>query len=153
MTVAKCDDGMCGVMKPPVSAWAPHCWQFLHVITMNYPKKPDEKLQQATVAFFRSLEYMLPCSECAMHYHAYLKKHPIELVEKNWEDLGKWVWKLHNKVNKRQGRPCISWPQACQKFVFKNDYAPKKKRSHVFLFIILIALIVALLFFLNRSVK
>ena len=53
-------------------------WFALHSVTFNYPIKPDIEQKERIRNFFNSLEYILPCQICRVHYSHHIRKHPIE---------------------------------------------------------------------------
>ena len=53
-------------MNPGI--WGPHCWIFLHSITLSYPNYPTFQDKQKTKDFFNNLGDILPCMECRRNY-------------------------------------------------------------------------------------
>jgi len=43
--------------------WGPHAWIFLHSVTMNYPKEPNNQDKTLYRNFFSSLKRVLPCEK------------------------------------------------------------------------------------------
>jgi hypothetical protein len=99
----------------PPSCWGPALWHSLHAISFGYPEfvgeSPDElKLKQDT---FRSFEYLgsvLPCSECREHYKGNFYNYDLSSSLNSRKDFTKWVYDLHNRVNKGTGVPESKWP-------------------------------------------
>jgi hypothetical protein len=87
------------------SVWGPPLWHSLHTISFNYPVEPTEKHKKDYMAFFKSLKNVLPCKYCRENY----KKNIKELgfgkgVFKDRDSLSRWVFELHEKVNKNLGK-------------------------------------------------
>jgi hypothetical protein len=71
----------------------------------------ESEIGQAYFTFFDSLQYVLPCPSCRLHYSEYLLEHPIDdyLSLASAADANKWldVWLLglHNTVNRHHNVP------------------------------------------------
>ena len=48
---------------------------------------------------------MLPCAICREHYKQHLAKNPLTPFLDSRKDLLKWTIDIHNKVNKKLGKP------------------------------------------------
>tara|TARA_B110000967_G_C18834915_1_gene536125 strand:- start:94 stop:816 length:723 start_codon:yes stop_codon:yes gene_type:complete len=81
--------------------WGPDGWNLLHSIAYNYPKNPTIKLQSTVKKFFKTLPYVLPCVYCRNSLSKYFKELPIDDKLKNNTDLFKWLYTIHNKVNRK----------------------------------------------------
>ena len=89
--------------------WGPPAWIFLHCVTFGYPVNPDEfdkqnnQIEGTTrmryIQFFRDIQYIFPCKYCRESYGEFLEQEPIDA--ENRASLTKWLWKIHNKVNKK----------------------------------------------------
>lgn len=89
------------------SCWGSSGWLFLHSIAYVYnPQIDKEKYYD----FFSNLGYILPCEECRIHYSQNLNKQELLAALSSNENLFRWVYDLHNKVNKQIGIPESSWP-------------------------------------------
>ena len=76
--------------------WGPSGWRLFHSIVAN-PNVDRQKLEQ----FLEVLPYVLPCKWCR---HG-LSTHMEEIPYSEAPDLEKWMWQIHNKVNKRLKKP------------------------------------------------
>lgn len=87
--------------------WGPPGWVFLHCVVMGYPSKIDKKdknhikRMKETKKFFESMAYILPCRYCRESYQQYIKELPIKKHLKTRKKLAKWLYDIHNKVNKK----------------------------------------------------
>ena len=87
------------------SVWGPPLWHSLHTISFNYPVEPTKKDVENYYNYFKNLKYVLPCKYCRINLKENLKKIPLrKSVFKNRETLSKWVYKLHENVNKMLGK-------------------------------------------------
>lgn len=97
--------------------WGPGFWIALHSITFDYPTHPSEQDKVNYKNFFHDLKYVLPCASCRAHYKEGLETNfPIEPALKNRETLSKWLVDFHNNVNKRLGKPIVSYESVKEKY-------------------------------------
>lgn len=89
--------------------WGPKAWFFLHSVALNYPKNPTDQDKQNYKQFFESIQYILPCPQCAKHYGENLQTNPIQLQSNI--DLNKWLVEMHNIVNRHYYKPTITYEQ------------------------------------------
>ncbi len=83
------------------SVWGPPMWHVLHTISFNYPVKPTKEDKENYYRYFKNLRKVLPCRYCRDNLKKNLKKCPLnKSVFKNRETLSKWVYNLHELVNK-----------------------------------------------------
>lgn len=84
--------------------WGPPAWRLLH--TIGGCVRSVEDLDQAR-ALFMSLAWLLPCSRCRDAYSDHLRIWPFPLAAKA---VQRWVFDLHNHVNRRLGVPASAQP-------------------------------------------
>jgi len=92
-------------MRPAV--WGPILWNTMHIISLGYPEEPDEATRQAAGSFYRSLSLLIPCPICRTHYSKLIQAIPPATESK--DALVKWVFTIHNQVNKELGKAEISY--------------------------------------------
>ena len=92
-------------MRP--SVWGPILWNTMHIISLGYPETPDDTTQQAAASFYRSLSSLIPCPICRDHYTKLIQMSPPATESK--DALIKWVFTIHNEVNKQLGKVEISY--------------------------------------------
>ena len=92
--------------------WGPAGWLFLHSIAQNYPWNPDDQKddpkeqdkKKKYLQFFELVGDVLPCLYCRNSYREFIKQPDTilnESVMENRKSLSLWLYKLHNKVNKK----------------------------------------------------
>lgn len=87
-----------------VKAWGPPGWLFLHTIAQNYPQEPTRKQKKEYQQFFRLIGSVLPCRYCRDSYKQFIKEPSTRLnatVMKSRQTITKWLYDIHNKVNKK----------------------------------------------------
>ena len=82
--------------------WGPAMWLFLHTMSFNYPVNPSDEQKKYYYKFLKNLQNVLPCKYCRDNYKENLKIHKLNYnVMKNRDSLSRWVYELHELVNKR----------------------------------------------------
>ena len=82
--------------------WGSCMWFLLHIISFNYPCKPLKKHKMYYYSFFKILPKILPCGICRDHLEETYKKKPLSInIFKNRKTLSKYVYQLHDEVNKQ----------------------------------------------------
>lgn len=130
--------------------WGKCAWNFLHLITLDYPNNPTEKDKQNYTIFFNSLQYVLPCEKCRHNMKNHLKKYPLtDNILSSREGLIKWCIDLHNIVNHYTGKPMLTYQQAIEKI---NELLyPQKPQylttSHYFIIVVSILILGFLVYY------
>ena len=86
--------------------WGPSMWVTLHTVSFDYPNKPTQEDKIKYRQFYESLAFILPCIYCRKSYTEFLKAGNTKLTDEifdNTESLTKWVYYLHEAVNKKLG--------------------------------------------------
>jgi len=87
------------------SVWGPTMWHFLHTMSFNYPVNPTVEDKKHYSDFICQLKYVLPCKYCRINLTNNLKANPIrECHLKSRETFSKYIYRLHEIVNKRLGK-------------------------------------------------
>lgn len=89
------------------SCWGSSMWFSLHSIAYAYNPQIDK---ENYYSFFSNLGNILPCEECRFHYYQNLNKKELITALESAENMFKWVYDLHNKVNLQTGVPPNKWP-------------------------------------------
>lgn len=92
-----------------VSMWGPPGWKFLHSVAHGFPESPSEydELHGNPVgsteanyrSFFTLVGSTLPCGLCRESYVRFVDENPVRTTSR--EDLTRWLWEIHNKVNEK----------------------------------------------------
>ena len=90
--------------------WGREGWKFIHSVALSYPYKPTEKDKENYLAFFKSLENVLPCSICAENFRKKMEKTPPKLESKI--ALFNWTVDIHNEVNRQNGKKELTHNEA-----------------------------------------
>ena len=77
--------------------WGPSGWRLLHLVTFAYEPENKENVGK----MFEMLPFVLPCKYCRASLTEYMVKDPLEPVLNSKGDLTRWLWRIHNHVNKK----------------------------------------------------
>jgi len=89
---------------PALDVWGPNVWKSIHYIALGYPKTPTYEDKMNYKNFFLSVGPVLPCMKCSMNFKKHLDELPIDGYLENTDRLFAWTVKLHNLVNKENGK-------------------------------------------------
>lgn len=90
--------------------WGPNLWKFMHYLTLSYPENPTEEEKDRLHDFFEIIKTLLPCEKCRYNFKNHLEKFPLtdEILSTNLSVV-KWLFNLHNEVNKSLDKPELSY--------------------------------------------
>jgi hypothetical protein len=85
--------------------WGPSLWMTLHTISLNYPCHPTAEQKTQYKQYFDSLGHVLPCGKCRDNLVSNLSctKYGEDVFESR-DTLSRWVYDLHDSVNKMLGK-------------------------------------------------
>lgn len=87
------------------TVWGPSMWHYMHTMSFNYPIKPTIADKTHYKNFILNLQNVLPCRHCRENLTRNFKAHPIRMCDmKNRETFSRYVYKLHEVVNKMLGK-------------------------------------------------
>lgn len=99
------------------SLWGPHCWKFLHFLTLSYPDNPSNEDKIKIKNFVLSLKDVLPCETCRHHFHKNLDRFPVtETVLSSRYNLVNWLLNVHNEVNSRNNKKQYSYDDLLKEY-------------------------------------
>ena len=118
--------------------WGPSGWEFLHTLTFIYPEKPSYNDKVKMQHFMNTINYILPCKYCRISFTKYSQSLPINDYLESREQIVAWLYKIHNKVNKKlrkQGfckydNPELSTVKDKYKTILEHIYSLCKKNNN-----------------------
>ena len=126
-------------MNVPPSKWGPHFWMTLHVACLGCQ---DYK---ALSKFVEGYVAIIPCLACRLHFEQVLIENPVPEAG----DFFMWSVDVHNIVNKRLGKPEVSYEDALANIVAPVQ-VPAPKFDYKFALILLLVTVIIFLIF-NRK--
>ena len=88
--------------------WGPHYWFFIHTIAMSYPKSPNAVTKKKYYDFVQNIPLFIPVESMAGEFSKLLDQYPVQPYLDNKESFIRWMWFIHNKINKKLEKPQIS---------------------------------------------
>ena len=88
--------------------WGPHYWFFLHTIAMSYPVHPNAVTKKKYYDFVQNIPLFIPVESMAGEFSKLLDQYPVQPYLDNKESFIRWMWFIHNKINKKLEKPEIS---------------------------------------------
>ena len=103
--------------------WGPCFWFILHNSSVRYPEKATNIWKERMKGFILGIPVMLPCEKCAIHATAYIEKNKEKLdqIVSNRENLFNFFVDFHNHVNRRHGKPEMSYKNAYNLYTRKTN--------------------------------
>jgi len=87
--------------------WGPHFWEVLHCVSFGYPLNPTEENKRDYKNFYIAVKNVLPCKYCRESYSIFILEEERTKFKdsdfSNRDNLTKWVYKLHERVNEKIG--------------------------------------------------
>jgi len=102
--------------------WGPHYWFFLHTIAMSYPVHPNAVTKKKYYDFVQNIPLFIPVESMAGEFSKLLDKYPVQPYLDNKESFIRWMWFIHNKINKKLEKPQISLNEFYVKYY--EEYKP-----------------------------
>jgi hypothetical protein len=106
--------------------WGPHYWFFLHTITMSYPIHPNAVTKKKYYDFVQNIPLFIPVESMAGEFSKLLDKYPVQPYLDNKESFIRWMWFIHNKINKKLEKPEISLNDFYVKYY--EEYKPMNEK-------------------------
>ena len=106
--------------------WGPHYWFFLHTIAMSYPVHPNAVTKKKYYDFVQNIPLFIPVESMAGEFSKLLDQYPVQPYLDNKESFIRWMWFIHNKINKKLEKPQISLNDFYVKYY--EEYKPMNEK-------------------------
>lgn len=130
------------VPLPDPRYWGSQFWFVMHTTAYFYSDTPTPTEMAHAKDFYTSLKSLLPCPGCAHHYSQMLSEHPIENAISSRMTLMQWVNMIHNEVNRRLGKPIVTFDEYLMRMKHM-EAPPLLKTEHMLLGVILALIVLA----------
>lgn len=129
------------------SLWGKSFWDTIYYVLISYSDNPSTDDKTHIKNFLESLQYVLPCENCRVHYSENIKKTPLtDNVLMNRYNLISWMVNINNDVNRRSGKVEITTEQIINKYMNEHH---SQWRFHITT-ILLICLIIILIYYIKQ---
>jgi hypothetical protein len=106
--------------------WGPHYWFFLHTIARSYPIHPNAVTKKKYYDFVQNIPLFIPVESMAGEFSKLLDQYPVQPYLDNKESFIRWMWFIHNKINKKLEKPQISLNDFYVKYY--EEYKPMNEK-------------------------
>jgi hypothetical protein len=131
--------------------WGPHLWKFMHYLTLSYPDNPDIAEQNKFRNFFMMIGQYLPCEKCRVNYKTNIQTLPLtDVVLSSRNNLIKWLFDLHNIVNKETGKTQITYDKFNDIYI-NNKQDDNDNIQYKYGMLIILAVILIILFIIYKK--
>jgi hypothetical protein len=113
-------------MKLDPAIWGPHYWFFLHTLAFCYPIKPSDPIKKRYYELLQNFDLYIPHPQVASYYRYLLHIYPLKPYLDKKEDLVKWVWHLHNKVNDKMEKKRVTLEEFYESYHKKYATPPEE---------------------------
>jgi hypothetical protein len=137
--------------------WGPHYWFVLHTITLTYPIKPNETVKKKYYDFIQNLPLFIPIENIGNYFSELLDKYPITPYLDSRESFIKWMYFIHNEVNKNLGYEELTLAESLEKYhkhyesIQKQEKSSKVKLERYVYFAIILFLLMICINFYRKS--
>ena len=101
--------------------WGPHYWFVLHTIALTYPVNPNETIKKKYYDFIQNLPLFIPIENMGNFLSKLLDTYPVTPYLDSREEFIKWMYFIHNRVNKELDYKQISLSESLEQYY--NNYA------------------------------
>lgn len=93
--------------------WGPSGWQLLHLVAQEYPNNANGITKRRYELFFNAMKDILPCRFCRESTSNFMAQpeYALHPALRSKETLTKWLYDLHNRVNKKLRDQCAEDPR------------------------------------------
>ena len=109
------------------NVWGPHYWFVLQTIAMSYPEYPNDICKKKYYNFIQNLPIFIPNKKMGNAFSKLLNDFPISPYLSSRLSFMKWVHFMHNKINKKLGKPEINFYQGLEQYY--KHYIPLKTKK------------------------
>ena len=93
--------------------FGPPTWAYLHISTVHLPENLNPTIATHVRNTLVAVPAMVPCDSCALHSGNFMLENKAKLESlKTGSDFFNFTVDLHNFVNKRLGKPTITYSKA-----------------------------------------
>lgn len=107
--------------------WGPKYWFFLHTVAMTYPKNPNAITKRKYYDLILNMPLFIPKSDIGDKFGDLLLNYPVTPYLDNRDSFIRWVWFIHNKINKILDKEQISLYESLDKYNY--EFLPRELQA------------------------
>lgn len=133
-----------------LNRWGPNGWKFIIACAFAYPFDPNLHERENMRIFLQSLEYVLPCHKCRLHYGENIRNMDDGALTSRITLL-QWINTVRNKINVQESKPEVSFEQMisdCLTGCKHTSFFRITRRRLVHLMVLMILLLLVVLVFI-----
>jgi hypothetical protein len=93
---------------------------------MSYPIHPNAVTKKKYYDFVQNIPLFIPVESMAGEFSKLLDQYPVQPYLDNKESFIRWMWFIHNKINKKLEKPQISLNDFYIKYY--DEYKPMNEK-------------------------
>jgi hypothetical protein len=131
--------------------WGPHYWFVLHTIALTYPLKPNETVKKKYYDFIENLPIFIPIENIGNYFSELLDKYPVTPYLDSRESFIKWVYFIHNTINKSLGYEELTLSESLEKYYKNYENSEKqfkinnnRREQYIYFGILLILIVITI---------
>ena len=93
---------------------------------MSYPLHPNAVTKKKYYDFVQNIPLFIPVESMAGEFSKLLDQYPVQPYLDNKESFIRWMWFIHNKINKKLEKPQISLNDFYVKYY--EEYKPVNEK-------------------------
>ena len=131
--------------------WGPHYWFVLHTIALTYPLKPNETVKKKYYDFIENLPIFIPIENIGNYFSELLDKYPVSPYLDSRESFIKWVYFIHNTINKSLGYEELTLSESLEKYYKNYENSEKefkinnnRREQYIYFGILLILIVITI---------
>ena len=125
--------------------WGPHFWQVFHFTAFGYPENPNEADKEVYKQFYINFLKILPCNACVDSSQEILNVNDINNAVISKQELIKWTYNFHNKVNIKLGKKSPSFEN------FVSNFTSRGSNTILTLLVVFVVFILLVVFILRAT--
>ena len=121
--------------------WGPKFWDVFHFTAFGYPEKQTGADTEVYKQFYINFFKVLPCDACAKSSQEILNVNDLDKALVSKEELIKWTYDFHDKINIKLGKKSPSFKN------FISSFTSRENGYYISVPVVLVVLVVLIIFF------
>ena len=140
--------------------WGPIYWNYLHMTTFQYPENPTLEDKRNYVRLIEIFIHTIPCNICKNDISDTIKISDLQRVLDSKSELIKYMWNIHNIVNKKLKKNQLSLKKCI--LSYKNILEGKsssnlqyliflnRMKNYLIILLVIIVILLVIIYMINK---